>query len=69
MANASECMCDNPYDVGTDNYFCHKYMYCYQKHGLIMNPSQCQFDCTQVGFGPIVAPEIEVSPNLFVELV
>jgi hypothetical protein len=47
-ANTTTCQCNNPYDIGSDSYFCHKYMYCYQAHGQIGNPGQCAFDCTGV---------------------
>lgn len=47
-ANATQCQCLNPYAVGTDSYFCHKYKYCYQKQGDIGNPVQCRYDCSEV---------------------
>eukprot|EP01051_Picozoa_sp_SAG22_P008506 SAG22_NODE_652_length_8143_cov_2.399552_4_plen_442_part_00 len=55
-ANASECSCLNPYAVGSDSYFCHKYKYCYQKQGNVVNPMQCRYDCSAVeGWADAVA--------------
>jgi hypothetical protein len=45
-SDAHPTACYNLYDVGSDNYFCHKYIYCYQRHGAVGNPGYCYYDCS-----------------------